>query len=87
MNRNLDENWKYCFSDPEISHEKIKLRHLSTQKLSVRNRIVDIHNHFRASVKPPAKNMLKLVSHLYSNTSLSTSEIYIRVISKDVASN
>ena len=49
-------------TDPEISHEKIKLRHLSTQKLSIRNRIVDIHNHFRASVVPPAKNMLKMVS-------------------------
>ena len=56
----------YYFVDPEISHEKIKLRHLSTQKLSVRNRIVDIHNHFRASVKPPAKNMLKLVSRIFS---------------------
>ena len=51
--------------DPEISHEKIKLRHLSTQKLSVRNRIVDIHNHFRASVNPPAKNMLKMVSFIF----------------------
>ena len=51
-------------ADPEISHEKIKLRHLSTQKFSVRNRIVDIHIHFRASVNPPAKNMLKMVSVL-----------------------
>ena len=47
---------------PEISHKKISIRrHLTPQKLSVRNRIVDIHNHFRASVKPSAKNMLKMV--------------------------
>ena len=49
-------------SDFEISDEKIKLRHLYTQKISIRSRIVDIHNHFRASGIPPAKNMLKMVS-------------------------
>ena len=64
----LISNFYLYHVGPEISHKKISIRrHLTPQKWSVRNRIVDIHNHFRASVKPPAKNMLKMVrsySHL-----------------------
>jgi len=58
---NESTQWRSFEKWPEISHKKISIRrHLSPQKLSVRNRIVDIHNHFRASVKPSAKNMLKM---------------------------
>ena len=60
-------NLKSSLSGPEISHQKIKMRHLSTKKISHRKRIVDIHNHFRASVNPPAKDMLKMVSLHLSN--------------------
>ena len=65
-NSNVDtfliSNFYLYHVGPEISHKKISIRrHLTPQKLSVRNRIVDIHNHFRAFVKPPAKNMLKMV--------------------------
>ena len=48
------------FLVPHIHHSKIRLDMLSTDQEGIRDIIIGVHNHLRSSVKPPAKNMLKM---------------------------
>ena len=48
---------------PTIHHSKIDLKFVSPRRKIVQKMIVDIHDHYRSKVTPPASNMLKMVMH------------------------
>ena len=47
---------------PTVHHSKITTKFLSPRQKNVQKMIVDIHDHYRAKVDPPASNMLKMVT-------------------------
>lgn len=57
-------------SAPRLYGERVPVKLLRTSNSKVRQKIVDTHNYFRTQVKPPAANMLVMVSDLciYSNS-------------------
>lgn len=51
-------------SAPRLYGERVPVKLLRTSNSKVRQKIVDTHNYLRTQVKPPAANMLVMVSHL-----------------------
>ena len=51
-------------SAPRLYGERVPVKLLRTSSSKVRQKIVDTHNYLRTQVKPPAANMLVMVSPL-----------------------
>lgn len=55
---------KRLLSAPRLYGERVPVKLLRTSNSKVRQKIVDTHNYLRTQVKPPAANMLAMVSDL-----------------------
>lgn len=70
LSRRCWEERLLLLSAPRLYGERVPVKLLRTSNSKVRQKIVDTHNYFRTQVKPPAANMLVMVSDLciYSNS-------------------
>lgn len=75
LSRRCWEERLLLLSAPRLYGERVPVKLLRTSNSKVRQKIVDTHNYFRTQVKPPAANMLVMVSDLciYSNSKFGSS--------------
>ena len=60
--RDVVESGLPLLSAPRLYGERVPVKLLRTSNSKVRQKIVDTHNYLRTQVKPPAANMLVMVS-------------------------
>lgn len=58
----VERNGLPLLSAPRLYGERVPVKLLRTSNSKVRQKIVDTHNYLRTQVKPPAANMLVMVS-------------------------